>query len=60
MFILRCCNTKKYKNLVKLESSEKINAAILLYNFQYDGRVNSVNNNVYEFKFVGTVEYIAY
>ena len=48
----------KYEKLVDRVSTVKFNAGILLYNFQYDGNVESVNNKGYEFKFIGSVEYI--
>ena len=48
----------KYENLIDGVSAVKFNAGILIYNFQYDGNVGSVNNKDYEFKFIGSVEYI--
>ena len=48
----------KYEKLVDRVSTVKFNAGILLYNFQYDGNVESVNNKDYDFKFIGSVEYI--
>lgn len=47
----------QYEKLVNGVSLEKFNAGILLYNFQYDGRVDSINGKGYEFKFVGSVKY---
>lgn len=48
----------KYEKMVDELSLVKFNAGILLYNFQYDGNVGSVNNKDYEFKFIGSVEYV--
>ncbi|MBY8914104.1 immunity 22 family protein [Bacillus sp. YC2] len=35
-----------------------INAAIILYNFEYDGRKKEINTNNYIFKFIGAVSYV--
>lgn len=48
----------KYEKLTDCVSIVKCNAGILLYNFQYDGNVKSVNNKDYAFKFIGSVEYV--
>ncbi|AKC64194.1 immunity 22 family protein [Clostridium sporogenes] len=48
----------KYDKLTNGVSIVKYNAGILLYNFQYDGNVKSVNNKDYKFKFIGSVEYV--
>ncbi|MFN2748289.1 MULTISPECIES: immunity 22 family protein [unclassified Bacillus (in: firmicutes)] len=37
---------------------KNINSAILLYNFDYEGKRNEIVNNEYTFKFVGSVSYI--
>ncbi|MGO4899852.1 immunity 22 family protein [Bacillus sp. GM2] len=35
-----------------------INSAILLYNFDYEGKRNEIVNNGYTFKFIGSVSYV--
>ncbi|MCR9040333.1 immunity 22 family protein [Bacillus sp. L381] len=37
---------------------EQINAAVLLYNFEYDGREKEINAKNYSFKFIGAVSYV--
>ncbi|WP_327833355.1 immunity 22 family protein [Bacillus swezeyi] len=37
---------------------KNINAVILLYNFDYEGKRNEFVNNGYTFKFVGSVPYV--
>ncbi|URZ02148.1 immunity 22 family protein [Clostridium felsineum] len=49
---------QKYENLVDGVQSVKINAGILLYNFQYDGNIKNLNNKDYKFKFIGSVKYV--
>lgn len=48
----------KYEKLVDGVPLVKFNVGILLYNFQYDGNIKSLNNKDYEFKFIGSVEYV--
>ncbi|GAA0086286.1 immunity 22 family protein [Clostridium sp. CTA-7] len=48
----------KYEKITDGVSIAKCNAGILLYNFQYDENVKSVNNKDYEFKFIGLVGYV--
>ncbi|WP_339236049.1 immunity 22 family protein [Bacillus sp. FSL K6-1012] len=46
--------------LVGTAIPEQINAAVLLYNFEYDGREKEINdkNKNYSFKFIGAVSYV--
>ncbi|WP_259425110.1 immunity 22 family protein [Bacillus velezensis] len=37
---------------------DQINAAVLLYNFEYDGREKEINAKNYSFKFIGAVSYV--
>ncbi|MCH5138498.1 immunity 22 family protein [Clostridiaceae bacterium UIB06] len=48
----------KFEKLSSIVMPSRINAGILLYNFQYDGSIRDINKNGYEFKFVGSVEYV--
>jgi hypothetical protein len=48
----------KYESLIGKVSSVKFNAGILLYNFQYDGSIKTVNNKGCQFEFIGAVEYV--
>lgn len=47
----------QYEKLAKRMSLEKFNAGILLYNFQYEGRIDVINSKDYAFQFVGSVKY---
>lgn len=47
----------RYEKITDGVSIVKCNSGILLYNFQYDGNVKSINNKDYEFKFISSVEY---
>ena len=48
----------EYKKMIGNFFSEKINVAVLLYDFQYDGRIVTINNNNHYLKFIGAVKYI--
>ncbi|MDQ0221112.1 hypothetical protein ELQ35_01840 [Peribacillus cavernae] len=48
----------RFKSTMETTLPKNINAAILLYNIQYDGRKDEIINNGYTFKFVGSVPYI--
>ncbi|MDO8224018.1 immunity 22 family protein [Bacillus cabrialesii] len=48
----------RFKNIVGTAIPEQINAAVLLYNFEYDGREKEINDKNYSFKFIGAVSYV--
>lgn len=48
----------EYKKIMRDIFSEKINVAVLLYNFQYNGQIVAINRNHHYFKFIGAVRYI--
>ncbi|MBR0008763.1 immunity 22 family protein [Bacillus subtilis] len=47
----------RFENIVGTAIPEQINAAVLLYNFEYDGREKEINDKNYSFKFIGAVSY---
>lgn len=47
----------RFENMVGTTIPE-INAAVLLYNFEYDGREKEINAKNYSFKFIGAVSYV--
>ncbi|MEC1291035.1 immunity 22 family protein [Bacillus mojavensis] len=48
----------RFENMVGTTIPEQINAAVLLYNFEYDGREKEINAKNYSFKFIGAVSYV--
>ncbi|MEY8820415.1 immunity 22 family protein [Bacillus subtilis] len=48
----------RFENIVGTAIPEQINAAVLLYNFEYDGREKEINAKNYTFKFIGAVPYV--
>ncbi|MEK3809741.1 immunity 22 family protein [Bacillus sp. FSL R7-0685] len=48
----------RFENIVGTAIPEQINAAVLLYNFKYDGREKEINDKNYSFKFIGAVSYV--
>ncbi|TYS21477.1 hypothetical protein FZC71_18730 [Bacillus subtilis] len=48
----------RFENMVGTTIPEQINAAVLLYNFEYDGREKEINAKNYSFKFIGAVPYV--
>lgn len=48
----------RFENIVGTAIPEQINAAVLLYNFEYDGREKEINDKNYSFKFIGAVSYV--
>ena len=48
----------RFENIVGTAIPEHINAAVLLYNFEYDGREKEINDKNYSFKFIGAVPYV--
>lgn len=48
----------RFENMVGTTIPEQINAAVLLYNFEYDGREKERNAKNYSFKFIGAVSYV--
>ncbi|MEC1688542.1 immunity 22 family protein [Bacillus mojavensis] len=48
----------RFENMVGTIIPEQINAAVLLYNFEYDGREKEINERNYSFKFIGAVPYV--
>ena len=48
----------EYKKIMRDIFSEKINVAVLLYNFQYNGQIVAINRNHHYFNFIGAVRYI--
>ncbi|AUZ25500.1 immunity 22 family protein [Bacillus cabrialesii] len=48
----------RFENIVGTAIPEQINAAVLLYNFEYDGRKKEINDKNYSFKFIGAVSYV--
>lgn len=47
----------KFEKMLK-SFNEKINTAILLYNFEYDGTNRVIKTEDYYFKYIGTVMYL--
>ncbi|MCY8836669.1 immunity 22 family protein [Bacillus atrophaeus] len=48
----------RFENMVGTTIPEQINAAVLLYNFEYDGIEKEINAKNYSFKFIGAVSYV--
>ncbi|MEC3638706.1 immunity 22 family protein [Bacillus halotolerans] len=48
----------RFENIVGTAIPKQINAAVLLYNFEYDGREKEINDKNYSFKFIGAVSYV--
>ncbi|TXF66868.1 hypothetical protein FUA19_19865 [Bacillus subtilis] len=48
----------RFENIVGTAIPEQINAAVLLYNFEYDGSEKEINDKNYSFKFIGAVSYV--
>lgn len=48
---------KFFKKLVGEQLDTSYNTVILLYNFEYDGKINEVVNSNEEFKFMGSTKY---
>nr|WGD92694.1 immunity 22 family protein [Bacillus subtilis] len=48
----------RFENIVGTAIPEHINVAVLLYNFEYDGREKEINDKNYSFKFIGAVPYV--
>ncbi|MCY9158852.1 immunity 22 family protein [Bacillus atrophaeus] len=48
----------RFENMIGTTIPEQINAAIILYNFEYDGRKKEINANNYTFKYIGAVSYV--
>ncbi|MEC3653058.1 immunity 22 family protein [Bacillus subtilis] len=48
----------RFENMVGTTIPEQTNAAVLLYNFEYDGREKEINAKNYSFKFIGAVSYV--
>ncbi|GJJ24853.1 immunity 22 family protein [Bacillus velezensis] len=48
----------RFENMVGIALPEQINAAVLLYNFEYDGREKEITAKNYSFKFIGAVSYV--
>ncbi|AWM43248.1 hypothetical protein CHR37_19315 [Bacillus velezensis] len=48
----------RFEDMVGITLPDQINAAVLLYNFEYDGREKEINAKNYSFKFIGAVSYV--
>ncbi|MEH7876157.1 immunity 22 family protein [Bacillus velezensis] len=48
----------RFEDIVGTTLPDQINAAVLLYNFEYDGREKEINAKNYSFKFIGAVSYV--
>ncbi|MBW8585563.1 MULTISPECIES: immunity 22 family protein [Bacillus] len=48
----------RFEDMVGITLPDQINAAVLLYNFEYDGREKEINAKNYSFKFIGAVPYV--
>lgn len=48
----------RFENIVGTTIPEQINAAVLLYNFEYDGREKEIHAKNYSFKFIGAIPYV--
>lgn len=61
--LLRGCSYEnivipRFRKALSENLPSNINSAILLYNFEYDGNIKEVKNNIGSFKFVTSVKYI--
>ncbi|OWP59508.1 immunity 22 family protein [Bacillus velezensis] len=48
----------RFEDMVGITLPDQINATVLLYNFEYDGREKEINEKNYSFKFIGAVSYV--
>ncbi|MCY8858518.1 MULTISPECIES: immunity 22 family protein [Bacillus subtilis group] len=48
----------RFENMIGTTIPEQINAAVLLYNFEYDGMQKEINAAYHTFKFIGAVSYV--
>lgn len=49
--------TSKFIEIISNDIIDNINSVILLYNFKFDGKIKSSDNEINSYKFIGSVTY---
>lgn len=47
----------RFINMFGNDLSKKVNLAILLYNFNYEGNIKDINHDKLSFQYIGTIQY---